>query len=173
METLRGLLLDHELKTAQNILNFQEGLFSELMESEVTLNEAAEETQLNSIMNDVFRRMEEAKEALKDANRTKDREAKRSLLSGAMTQLNRTNKLMDMVLKKWFPDDGKGEGTPQGERLPDSLSFRQAAESLGVHASRIQNLIASGQLRAVNDNGKWAVRGDDVQKLLDQGYNGR
>lgn len=168
METLRELNDINKLNKIKTILEFQNAEANELLEREVVINEAHDEERLNSILNDVFRRMDEARDAVANANRTKDKEEKRALMSASMSQLNRTRSLLDQVIKKWFPADGTPDASAQrSQQIGHILTPKQAADALGVHTSKIQNYLSSGKLRAVNDNGQWGVRGEDVQALMD------
>lgn len=166
MNLLQELNEQNQLDRLEMVLNYQEAELQSLIESDqpIMVNEQ-DENMLNRIFDDIDARFADARNSLSDANRARGEE-KRQKMSTAMSDMNKIRNILDQMLKKYFPKDGGGQ---QAERKPldHMISPREAAEALGVHPSKIQNMVSSGKLKMHSDNGRWAVRGQDVQALID------
>lgn len=168
MSLLKELNESNQLNKLENTINYIEAELQELHESTVMVNEH-DENMLNRIFDDIDTRLAGARNSLSDANRSRGDE-KRSKMSAAMSDMNKIRNVLDQVLKRYFPKDG-GDGMEQQrpqKQMPQYVTPREAAEALGVHPSRIQNFVSSGKLKMHNDNGRWALLGQDVQALIDQ-----
>ncbi|WAX21676.1 hypothetical protein [Stenotrophomonas phage RAS14] len=165
MNLLQELNEQNQLARLEMILNYQEAELQSLIESDqpIMVNEQ-DENMLNRIFDDIDARFADARNALADANRSRGDE-KRQKMSTAMGDMNKIRNILDQMLKKYFPKDDGSQ--PQRKPLDHMISPKEAADALGVHPSRIQNLVSSGKLRMHNDNGRWALRGQDVQALID------
>ncbi len=49
------------------------------------------------------------------------------------------------------------------------VTFDDALEKLGVSADKLNELREAGQLRAYRDGSSWKFRGDEIQKMMDEG----
>lgn len=172
METLQEIAYQNQLKQIERGLNFLEGEYQELLTYEVNLNEYAadSETVLNNILNDAERRIEAARRGLSDASKIKDPAERKQQVGRMMGHLNRTRHLLDKVVKEFFPEkvDAKDDSV-RPERPDEFISPQQAAETLGIPVGKIQNLVMRNKLRMYNHNGKWSLKGAEVQKLADAG----
>lgn len=171
METLKEMHYQNKLKEIGRSADFLHGEYQELLTYEVKLDEAAidAETQLNNILNDVERRIDAARRNLSDANKIKDPAERKKIVGQMMGHLNRTRSLLDKVVKEFFPqkvDGGEATGSPQRDEM---VSPQQAAETLGIPVNKLQNYVTQGDLRMYNDNGRWALKGSEVQALADRG----
>lgn len=172
METLKEIAYQNELNRIERGLNFLEGELQELLTYSVKLDEYANdsETVLNNILNDAERRIEAARRGLSAASKLKDPAERKQHVSRMLAHLNRTRSLLDKVVKEFFPEkvDDRDDSTPRQER-DEFISPQQAAETLGIPTHKIQQLAMQNKLRMYNHNGKWALKGSEVQKLADAG----
>lgn len=170
MTLLQELNEQNILERLEMLLNYQEAELQSLIESDqpIMMNEQ-DENMLNRIFDDIDARFADARNNLSDANRARGDE-KRQKMSTAMSDMNKIRNILDQMLKKYFPKDGGAAAGQTQTRKPldHFISPKEAAEALGVHPSKIQNLVSSGKLRMHNDNGRWALRGQDVQAFIDQ-----
>ena len=168
MKQLQELTYQNQLKETSAQLWILEQEFSHLLQQEVRINEQ-DENQLNLILRDAERRIEAAKRGLSLAGKIKDPAERKEHQRKMLGHLNRTRTLLDRVVKEFFPE--KVPNDPDGLETPpvrdEFLSPKQAMDALGINASKFQQLVGSNKLKMQNDNGRWAVRGTDVQKLLD------
>lgn len=172
MSLLQELNEENQLARLEAVIIFQETELKEIMSSEMRINEH-DENMLNRILDDIDARFADAKNALSDANRSRGEE-KRSKMSSAMGEMNKIRNILNIVIKKYFPQGDGGEASAaQTKKLDHYVSPRQAAEALGIHPSKLQNLIYDKKLRMYNDNGNWALKGDEVQKLIDNGVTAK
>ena len=166
MSTLQELLEMNKMDKMNHTLVLQETMLRELMNKEVMINEN-ETIMLNRIFDDIFARLDDAKADMGEANRAKG-EDKRSKMSSAMSNMNKINNIIDVLLKKYFPKNGEAPNIPS-EKLAHYVTPMQAAQAMGIHPSKLQNYTTSGQLKMYNNNGEWALKGEDVQRLIDSG----
>ena len=166
MSTLQELLEMNKMDKLNHTLVLQETLLKEVMATEVQINEN-ETTMLNRIFDDIFARLDDAKADMGEANRAKG-EDKRSKMSSAMSNMNKINNIISMSIKQYYPKDGQAPNIPT-EKLAHYVTPMQAAQAMGIHPSKLQNYTASGQLKMYNNNGEWALKGEDVQRLIDSG----
>lgn len=166
MSTLQELLEMNKMDKLNHTLVLQETLLKEVMATEVQINEN-ETTMLNRIFDDIFARLDDAKADMGEANRAKG-EDKRSKMSSAMSNMNKINNIISMLIKQYYPKDGQAPNIP-AEKLAHYVTPMQAAQAMGIHPSKLQNYTASGQLKMYNNNGEWALKGEDVQRLIDSG----
>ncbi len=164
MSLLQELNEQNQLDKLEHTLNYIEAEIQELHESTVMVNEQ-DENMLNRIFDDIDARLADARNSLADANRSRGDE-KRQKMSSAMSDMNKIRNVLDQVLKRYFPKDDGSQ--PVRKQLDHYVSPQEAADALGIHRSRLQNLVSSGKLKTYNDNGRWAFRGQDVQALVDQ-----
>lgn len=170
MDTLKALLEEAELRQIERGVDFLESELQELMTYSVNLNEYAHDAEsvLNSILNDAERRIEAARRGLSAANKVKDPVERKQHVGRMLSHLNRTRALLDRVVREFYPE--KSADANAGESTSDEfISPQQAAETLGIPTSKIQSLVMQNKLRMYNDNGKWALKGSEVQKLADSG----
>ncbi len=172
METLKEIAYQNELSRIERGLNFLEGELQELLTYSVRLDEYANdsETMLNNILNDAERRIEAARRGLSLASKLKDPAERKQHISRMLSHLNRTRSILDKVVKEYFPEkiDPNDDSTKPTER-DEFISPQQAAETLGVSTNKIQQLAMQNKVRLYNHNGKWALKGSEVQKLADTG----
>lgn len=169
MDTLKALLEEAELRKLERGINFIEAEYRELLNYNVNLKEYAHdaETVLNNILNDVERRIEAARRGLSAANKIKDPAERKYHVGRMMAHLNRSRSLLDRVVREFYPEKDVAPST--GNTHDEFISPQQAAETLGIPTSKIQNLVMQNKLRMYNHNGKWALKGSEVQKLADAG----
>lgn len=171
METLKEIAYQNELNKIERVLNFLEGEYQELLTYEVRLDEYANdsETVLNNILNDAERRIEAARRGLSDASKIKDPAERKQQVGRMMGHLNRTRHLLDKVVKEFFPEKVDAKDDTVRTQRDEFISPQQAAETLGVPVAKIQNFVMQNKLRMYNNNGKWSLKGSEVQKLADAG----
>ncbi len=167
MQLLKESLELNELSAVDRGIKFLEAEYQEMLTQEVIVNEFAENT-LNAILNDVERRIEAAKRGLAQAGEASDPAARKELKSRAMAHLNRTRSLLDKVANEFFPEKTGAEDGPTPNRdREEYVSPQQAAETLGISTGKLQSLVMANKLRMHNHNGKWALKGSEVQALAD------
>lgn len=169
METLREISYQNTVNKIERSVNFLEGELQELMTYTVKLNEYAHDAEnvLNSILNDAERRIEAARRGLSAANKLKDPAERKQHVSRMMGHLNRTRTLLDRVVKEFYPMKVDGdEAAPTNPMRDEFVSPQQAAETLGISTHKLQELVMQNKLRMHNHNGKWALKGSEVQKLV-------
>lgn len=166
MKILQELNYENELKKISEEIETVSDTFSQLLERDVHVNEH-DENQLNAILNDAERRIDAAKRGLALASKIKD-PAERKLHKGKMlSHLNRTRNILDQLIKQYFSEKvGADEVTNPNDEF---LTPEQAIRTLGITPSKLQQLVASNQLKMYNDNGRWALKGSEVQAVLDKG----
>lgn len=176
METLKEIAYQNELTRIERGINFLESELQELLTYSVRLNEYAidAETMLNNILNDAERRIEAARRGLSAASKLKDPAERKQHVGRMLAHLNRTRSLLDKVVKEFFPEnvDPKNDSAPRQER-DEFISPQQAAETLDIPTNKIQELVMQNKLRMYNHNGKWALKGSEVQKLADSGLGNK
>lgn len=176
METLKEIAYQNELNRIERGINFLEGELQELLTYSVRLDEYATdaETMLNNILNDAERRIEAARRGLSAANKLKDPAERKQHVGRMLAHLNRTRSLLDKVVKEFFPEkvEPRNDSAPHQER-DEFISPQQAAETLGIQTHKIQELVMQNKLRMYNHNGKWALKGSEVQKLADSGLGNK
>ncbi|BBA65438.1 hypothetical protein [Xanthomonas phage XacN1] len=175
METLKEIAYQNELSRIERGINFLESELQELLTYSVRLDEYANdaETMLNNILNDAERRIEAARRGLSAASKLKDPAERKQHVGRMLAHLNRTRSLLDKVVKEFFPEkvDPKDDSAKPVDR-EEYISPQQAAETLGIPTHKIQQLAMQNKLRMYNHNGKWALKGSEVQKLADAGLGG-
>lgn len=172
MKHLQDMVYLNELAKIERVLQLQEAEYTGLLEMEVMINEQ-DENQLNAILNDAERRIEAAKRGLSAASKLKDPVERKAHVARMMGHLNRTRSLLDKVVKEFFPEKIEhDDGVRPGGNMDEFVTPQQAAEALGVHPSRIQALVSANKLRMYNNNGRWALKGAEVQALANQGGTG-
>ena len=170
MDTLKDIIYQNELNKIERGIHFLEGELAELLTHEVKLDEYAydAENTLNAILNDAERRIAAAKAGLSDASKIKDPTERKQTVGRMLAHLNRTRSLLDKVVKEFYPEKPNTEAGQQRDR-EEYVSPQQAAETLGIPVGKIQNLVMQNKLRMYNHNGKWALKGSEVQALADGG----
>lgn len=165
MKHLREMHYENTLKEVERSIQFLEAEYGEMMEREVMINEH-DENVLNAMFTDIERRMEAARRGLSLANRITDPAERREHKSKMLGHLNRVRSLMDNVIKQYYPE--RPEAGAPSTRGDEFVSPQQAAETLGVPTAKLQNYVVSNKLRMYNQNGRWALKGSEVQALADQ-----
>jgi len=165
MEHLRDIQYTNTLKQIERGLTFLEAELKELLTHEVMVNESEENT-LNQILNDAERRIEAARRGLSLASKLKDPAQRKEHVGRMLGHLNRTRALLDRVVKEFFPEKMDSEEFDANAKSKDEfISPQQAAQTLGIHPSRLQSLVMSNKLRMHNDNGRWALKGSEVEAV--------
>ncbi len=168
MKTLQELASNIELAQAERALIFIEAEYQELLTQEVRINEHDENT-LNAILADAERRIEAARRGLSAAQKLKDPAERKQHVSRMMGHLNRTRTLLDRVVKEFFPEKVDDREQPQRTDNEEYVTPQQAADTLGIPTSKLQSLVMSNKLKMYNHGGKWALKGSEVQALVDGG----
>lgn len=168
MDTLKEITYTNELNKIERSVNFLESELQELLTYNVNLNEYAHDAEnvLNSILNDAERRIEAARRGLSAANKLKDPAERKQHVGRMMAHLNRTRTLLDRVVKEFYPMKDGGESATDSPVRDEFVSPQQAAETLGISTHKLQELVMQNKLRMHNHNGKWALKGSEVQKLV-------
>jgi hypothetical protein len=172
MKTLKEITYQNDLNRIERGINFLEGELQELLTYHVRLDEYATdaETMLNNILNDAERRIEAARRGLSSASKLKDPVERKQHVGRMLAHLNRTRSLLDKVVKEFFPEKVDSADSNTNTSVRDEyISPQQAAETLGIPTYKIQQLAMQNKLRLYNHNGKWALKGSEVQKLADTG----
>ena len=165
MESLKDCMYTNQISALERGLLFLEAEYNELLTHEVRIDEDSE-NQLNAILNDAQARIDAARQRLSAAGKITDPAERKATVSRAMSELNRTRGLLDKVVNTFFPE--KVDGGFAAPRSNDEfVSPQQAAETLGISTSQLQSLVMANKLRMHNHNGKWALKGSDVQALAD------
>lgn len=172
MKHLREITYHNDLKEINRTVQFLEAEYSGMMETEVMVNEH-DENVLNSMFTDIERRIEAARRGLKLANRIRDPEERRVHKSKMMAHLNRTRAVMDKIVKTYYPERVASGDEGSRTNRDEFISPQQAAETLGIPTSKLQNYVVSNRLKMHNHNGRWALKGSEVQALADQLRKGR
>lgn len=167
MQHLQEINYNNSLNQIDRGTNFLEAEYKELLNYQVRIDEHDENT-LNQIFADVERRIDAARRGLSIAGKLKDPTQRKEHVAKMMGHLNRTRALLDRVVKEFYPEkvDVKDDSEPKNKRPEEYITPQQAAETLGIHPSKLQSLVMSNQLRMYNDNGRWALKGADVQALV-------
>ncbi|QDJ96455.1 hypothetical protein Xoosp13_269 [Xanthomonas phage Xoo-sp13] len=175
MKLLQELHSDNLLQQLERNINFLEAERNELLTYEVRIVEFGhDENTLNQILNDAERRIEAARRGMSLASKIKDPAERKLHISKMMSHLNRTRTLLDRVVKEFFPEKPGAESTgTQTGSSDEYLTPQQAAETLGVHTSKLQSLVSSGKLKMYNDGGRWALKGSEVQAMLNGGASAK
>lgn len=168
MNELREIQYFNTLKKIEERLDDLSLDFGLLLTQEVQVNEQ-DEDMLNKILNDAERRIEAAKRGLSAASKITDPVERKQHVGRMLGHLNRTRTLLDRVVKEFFPVDNIDDKNFPSANPDEFISPQQAAQTLGIHPTKIQDLVQSGKLRMYNDNGRWALKGSDVQNLVDGG----
>lgn len=165
MEHLREIQYQNQLNQIERGVNFLEAELKEMLTKEVMVTESDENT-LNQILNDAERRIDAARRGLSLASKLKDPAQRKQHVARMLGHLNRTRSLLDRVVKEFFPENIDSEQFDANAKNNDEyITPQQAAQTLGIHPSRLQSLVMSNKLRMYNDNGKWALKGSEVQSL--------
>lgn len=172
MKILQEMHSVNELAQIERTIQFLEGEYQELLTYEVRIVEFGhDENQLNAILSDAERRIAAAKRGMSAASKIKDPAERKAHVSKMMSHLNRTRSLLNRVTQEFFPEKPNETGSNVANS-DEYLSPQQAAETLGIHTSKLQALVSSGKLKMYNDNGRWALKGKEVQALVDAGAQG-